>query len=119
MAAKINHLAIVSDQYALSGKFYEAVFGLKPPKESKLINAVTVGDRYVGMNINPRGPGRPAGLDHFGFEVENLEAAVENMRTLYPAVHALKRSRNRAFASYTAHDTDGNIFDLSQIDLEN
>ena len=119
MAAKINHLAIVSDQYALSGKFYEAVFGLKPPKESKLINAVTVGDGYVGMNINPRGPGRPAGLDHFGFEVENLEATVEHMRTLYPAVHALKRPRNRAFASYTAHDTDGNIFDLSQIDLEN
>lgn len=119
MAAKINHIAIVSDQYALAGKFYEAVFGLKPPKESKLINAVTVGDGYVGMNINPRGPGRPAGLDHFGFEVEDLEATIERMGNLYPDVRALKRPRNRAYASYTAHDPDGNIFDLSQIDMEN
>jgi catechol 2,3-dioxygenase-like lactoylglutathione lyase family enzyme len=119
MAAKINHVAIVSDQYALAGKFYEIVFGFKPPKESKLFNAITVGDGYVGMNINPRGPGRPAGLDHFGFEVDDLDATVARMRELYPEVRALKRPRNRAFASYTAHDPDGNIFDLSQIDLEN
>ncbi len=119
MAAKINHVAIVSDQFALAGKFYEAVFGFKPPKQSKLINAITVGDGYVGMNINPRGPGRPAGLDHFGFEVDDLEATIERMRALYPEVRALKRPRNRAFASYTAHDPDGNIFDLSQIDMAN
>jgi hypothetical protein len=30
MPAKIKHIAIVSDQYALEGRFYEAVFGRRP-----------------------------------------------------------------------------------------
>ena len=29
MFAKINHVAIVSERYALLGKFYEALFGMK------------------------------------------------------------------------------------------
>jgi len=29
MPAKIKHIAIVSDQYALEGRFYEAVFGMR------------------------------------------------------------------------------------------
>jgi len=32
---------------------------------------VTVGDGYVGLNINPRRAGRHAGLDHFGIQVED------------------------------------------------
>src|SRR3954462_13730390 len=65
MGTKINHVAIVSDNFAVVGKFYEALFGFKSPTTRKLFNAVTVGDGYVGININPRRPGRPAGLDHF------------------------------------------------------
>ena len=34
MFAKINRLAIVSEQYALSGKFYQSVFGVKTPLAS-------------------------------------------------------------------------------------
>ena len=108
MAAKINHVAIVSDRYTLAAKFYEIVFGMRLPQHGKLINAITIGDGYVGMNINPRGPGRPAGLDHFGFEVDDLEATLARMAEKYPETHALKRPGNRAFASYTGHDPDGN-----------
>jgi predicted enzyme related to lactoylglutathione lyase len=32
MFAKINHVAIVSEKYALITKFYEAVFGMYSPK---------------------------------------------------------------------------------------
>ena len=119
MAAKINHVAIVSDRYTLAAKFYEIVFGMRLPQHGKLINAITIGDGYVGMNINPRGPGRPAGLDHFGFEVDDLEATLARMAEKYPETHALKRPGNRAFASYTGHDPDGNICDISQIDQDN
>ena len=69
MFAKINHIAIVSDNYAQLGKFYEAVFGMKNSPLQRATQAITVGDGYVGLNINPRRAGRAAGLDHFGIEV--------------------------------------------------
>ena len=31
MFAKLNHLAIVSENFALSSRFYEALFGMKRP----------------------------------------------------------------------------------------
>ena len=58
MFAKINHVAIVSEKYALITKFYEAAFGMYQSKTSPK-SALTVGDGYVGLNINPRKAGRP------------------------------------------------------------
>ena len=119
MPSRINHLAIVSDQYTLSGMFYETVFGLRPPRESRLFNAITLGDGYVGLNINPRPPGRPPGLDHFGIEVDDAEATRARMSERYPHTGVLKRPANRAFAGYTTHDPDGNIVDIHQRNMAN
>jgi hypothetical protein len=52
--AKLNHLAIVSENYILSGKFYEAVFGMTIASHGRAANAVVVGDGYLGLNSNPR-----------------------------------------------------------------
>jgi catechol 2,3-dioxygenase-like lactoylglutathione lyase family enzyme len=114
MPAKINHIAIVSENYALSGKFYESVFGMKTSSRARPGRAVTVGDGYVGLNINPRKPGRPARLDHFGIQIDDFEAAFEQLRGKYPRVEWVKRPSTRPFAAITTHDPDGNVFDLSQ-----
>lgn len=119
MPTKINHVAIVSEQFAMVSKFYEAVFGFKVPASRKLFSATTVGDGYVGININPRRPGRPAGLDHFGVEVDDVQEVLGKMARKYPDVQALKRPSNRPFAGLTTHDPDGNVFDLSQKDMKN
>jgi catechol 2,3-dioxygenase-like lactoylglutathione lyase family enzyme len=119
MATKINHVAIVSEQFAVLGKFYEALFGFKSPTSRKLFNAVTVGDGYVGININPRRPGRPAGLDHFGVEVDEVPEIFDRLKRKYPTINTLKRPTNRPFAGITTHDPDGNVFDLSQKDMTN
>ncbi len=119
MFAKINHVAIVSSQYALSGRFYEALFGMQPGKNGRPGRAVVVGDGYVGLNINPRRPSRSAGLDHFGTEVEDVGTVFERIEKKYPTVRWLKRPGNRPFAGITTHDPDGNVFDLSQRDMEN
>src|SRR2546423_6519069 len=79
--------------------------------------AVTVSDGYVGLNINPRKPGRPAGLAHFGLEVDDAEAACE--RLAKHGVHFVKRPATRPFAGISAHDPAGNVFDISQPDMEN
>lgn len=121
MFAKMKHLAIVSDQYTLLGKFYEAMFSMKPSGKTRPERAVVVGDGYVGLNINPRKgkAGRQAGLDHFGFEVEDVELVYARMREKYPSINVLKRPSNRPFAGISSHDPAGNVFDLSQEDMEN
>jgi hypothetical protein len=62
MSAKLKHIALISDQYALQGRFYEAAFGMRAAPDTRPERAVTVSDGYVGLNINPRKAGRPAGL---------------------------------------------------------
>ena len=119
MFAKINHVAIVSEKYALLASFYESLFGMKRSPKGKINRAITVGDGYVGLNINPRKAGRPAGLDHFGVEVEDVETVFERMRAKFPAADWVQRPSTRPFAGITANDPDGNVFDLSQKQMAN
>jgi predicted enzyme related to lactoylglutathione lyase len=119
MFSQIKHMAIVSDNYALSGKFYEAVFRMKTSRMARPESAVVLGDGYIGMNINPRRAGRQAGFDHFGFEVEDVETVFARLKNKYPSVKVLKRPSNRPFAGLSTHDPAGNVFDLSQKGMEN
>jgi catechol 2,3-dioxygenase-like lactoylglutathione lyase family enzyme len=118
MQAKINHVAIVSERYSLLSAFYQAVFGLKGSGRDNPMRALTVGDGYVGLNINPRKAGRPAGLDHFGIEVDDLDTALDRMKA-FTAADWVKRPGNRPFAGITANDPDGNVFDISQRKMAN
>lgn len=119
MPAKINHVAIVSDNYAELANFYQAVFGMRAAAKTRPARAVTVGDGYVGLNINPRRAGRSAGLDHFGIEVDDAEATFAKMAQHYPNVKWVKRPSTRPFAGITTHDPDGNMFDISQRSMAN
>src|SRR4029077_4864316 len=134
MFAKLKHLAIVSDQYALLGRFYEALFGMKPSPDNHPAGAIVVSDGYIGLNINPRKgkAGRQAGLDsfwfeggegggfdYFGFEVEDVDRVFTRLRENYPTVEVLKRPGSREFAGISTHDPAGNVFDLSQQGMEN
>ena len=120
MPAKINHVAIVSQQYALLANFYQSLFGMRTANAGgRTISAITVGDGYVGLNINPRKAGRPAGLDHFGIEVEDVPALLDRMKTKYPAADYIERPSSRPFAGITANDPDGNVFDISQKKMAN
>ncbi len=119
MFAKLNHLAIVSENFAMSARFYEALFGMKTATQQRAEGAAVVGDGYVGMNINPRVPGRGSRLEHFGFEVSDAETALDRLKTRYPEVAWLKRPSNRPYAGISAHDPDGNVFDISQREMAN
>ena len=114
MASKINHVAIMSGNYALESKFYESTFGMRGSPKGRPARAVSIGDGYVGMNINPRRAGRPGRLDHFGIQVDDLEATVALINEKYPQAEILKRPSVRPFVAFTNHDPDGNVFDLAQ-----
>jgi len=113
MPVRLNHVAIASDQYALNGRFYESLFGMKPSSKPRPARSVVLGDGYVGMNCIPRRDGRYSGLDHFGVEVEDVEDTIARIKRFDPSLSAVKRPPIRPFAAYSAHDPDTNIFDLS------
>ena len=117
MSAKINHVAIASDQYAVNARFYEALFGMKTSSKPRPSRAVPVGDGYVGLNCIPRREGRSSGLDHFGIEVDDIDATIARIHEFDSTLEAVKRPPVRPFAAYSTHDPDGNVFDLSQRDI--
>jgi len=119
MFAQIKHMAIVSSNVNHEGDFYRDIFGMKRSGAARPGGAVVVRDGYVGLNLNPRAPGRQAGFDHFGFEVQDVELVFSRLKEKYPKVHVLKRPSNRPFAGISTHDPAGNVFDLSQKGMEN
>jgi predicted enzyme related to lactoylglutathione lyase len=114
MFSKINHVAIVSEHYAKSALFYQSVFGMGTSDKTRTARAQTVGDGYVGLNINPRREGTVAGVDHFGMLVDDVDEVLERMRAKHPGSNIIKRPSTRPFASFSGHDPDGNVFDLAQ-----
>lgn len=127
MLTRIQHAAIVSENFVREAKFFEAAFGMKRSKpgseeEQKAIRtnyAVSVSDGYVGMTIIGRKPGYVPGLHHFGVDVDDVDEAIGRIKKKYPEVAVLKRPSNRPFATYGAHDPEGNYFDLTQEGMSN
>jgi catechol 2,3-dioxygenase-like lactoylglutathione lyase family enzyme len=127
MLTRIQHAAIVSENFVRESKFYEAVFGMKRSKpgsaeEEKAIRtnyAMSISDGYVGVTVIGRKPGYVPGLHHFGVDVDDVEEAVARIKRKYPDTAVLKRPSNRPFATYGAHDSEGNYFDLTQEGMSN
>ena len=86
MPSRVNHVAIASDHYAINGRFYEALFGMKPSSKPRPARSVVLGDGYVGMNCIPRRDGRYSGLDHFGIEVDDVEETIARIRRVRSVV---------------------------------
>ncbi len=114
MFAQINHMAIISPRYSMLGKFYEAVFGLKPSSTSLPASAITIGDGYTGLNLIPRRDGYVEGIDHFGMVVDEIAPVRERMQRKFKTASLVERPSARPFAAFSGHDPDGNVFDLAQ-----
>jgi predicted enzyme related to lactoylglutathione lyase len=59
------------------------------------------------------------GLHHFGVDVDDVDEACARIKRKYPEIAVLKRPSNRPFATFGAHDPEGNYFDLTQEGMEN
>src|SRR6476620_11916125 len=127
MLTRIQHFAIVSENLVREAKFYESVFDMKrsepgSEEEQKAIRtnyAVSISDGYVGVTVIGRKPGYVPGLHHFGIDVDDIEEAIARIKKKYPDVAVLRRPSNRPFATFGAHDPEGNYFDLTQEGMEN
>lgn len=111
MPAQIKHVAIVSSNPRREIEFYRRLFGMAADPRGE--GSVSISDGYVGLNVNPRGPGRQAGLDHFGFEVEDIDTVYARVQDEYPGIKMLRRPSSRSFAGFSMHDPTGQVFDLA------
>jgi len=127
MLTRIQHFAIVSENFVREANFYESVFGMKRSKpgseeEQRAVRinyAMSISDGYVGVTLIGRKPGYVPGLHHFGVDVDDVDKAIARIKKHYPDVAVLKRPSNRPFATYGAHDPEGNYFDLTQEEMSN
>jgi catechol 2,3-dioxygenase-like lactoylglutathione lyase family enzyme len=116
MFAQINHMAMISPNYALLERYYRALFGFRVTSrgDHDAEASTVVGDGNVGLNILPRRDGYIGGIDHFGMVVDSIDAVQARMKGKHDKANIVKRPSTRPFAAYSGHDPDGNVFDLAE-----
>ena len=118
---KLNHIACIAQDPQTVAKFYATIFQMSLERKASSIGlSATAREGYVGLNFNPILPGRPgpAGLDHFGIEVEDIEESFAMATRKYPTVEWVKRSGTRPYAQVGIHDPEGQVVDINQKDLD-
>ena len=79
--ARLKHIAIRTGDVAKTVAFYKEAFDLQEVGKGR--SGVYLSDGHINMAIlNLKTPTSPAGVDHFGFQVDNLEKAVERVTEL-------------------------------------
>ncbi|MEE2956429.1 MAG: VOC family protein [Pseudomonadota bacterium] len=115
--AKIKHLAIISVDPKKLALFYQNVFGLKILKYADN-GSVFLTDGYLNLALlTNKAAGKPNGLNHFGFVVDNNEEIFERYNEIGMKAPR-KRPADRHYAEYRGFDPDGNNFDLSENGFE-
>ena len=116
--ARIRHIAILTEDVDKLVNFYTSAFGLEIVHG--IGTATYLSDGHINLAIIPIGPEREiegpqlqAGINHFGFEVEDVERLRAVCDDLNAASGVDKRPPNRE-AEYRVHDPDGNPIDLSK-----
>jgi catechol 2,3-dioxygenase-like lactoylglutathione lyase family enzyme len=110
---KIRHLAIVCMDPEALAKFYCEVFDMKIQSRSNRDN-LFVTDGYITVALlRQRAEGKPCGLNHFGFVVEDAEEIARRLAA-HDVVGPTDRPQDRVYAEQRATDPEGNNFDISE-----
>src|SRR5262249_6016085 len=90
--------------------FYEQVFDMKRSR-SEPGGAIYMSDGYLTLALpRNRGEATPSGINHFGFQVDDLAPVEEQLKKFDEPLTV--RPANRPYAEYRAMDPDGNLFDV-------
>lgn len=125
MFAKIRHVAIYTDNYERTAKFYQTIFGMKKLTTGHIDDVGRqdrghISDGVMGLAILPRPAGiQLGGVDHFGFEVEDVRVVLDRLKRYYPDVLVARALEGVPFAGLRSHDPAGSQFDLSQQGMAN
>lgn len=126
MIAKIRHIAMYTHNHAAVDKFYQTVFGMKRMTSNTLdetgkqnANRGHISDGVIGLAILSRYAGMQSGMDHFGFEVDDIKEYVRRMEQHYPKTMIAKGLEYVPFAGLRSYDPAGTQFDIAQAHIAN
>ena len=112
----IRHLAIMTLDPERLAKFYEETFEMTRLTGFQGVpgsTAVYMTDGYITLALLPnKADGKPSGLNHFGFHVDNQEEITRRL-VKGGVKEPTKRPADRPYAETRATDPDGNNFDIS------
>jgi catechol 2,3-dioxygenase-like lactoylglutathione lyase family enzyme len=126
MFAKIRHVATHTERYDSMAKFYQTIFGMKQITTGLVDetgqhnpNRGHISDGVIGLALLAKRPGSQQGLDHFGFECEDVKEVLDRIKQKYPELLFTKALSYVPFAGIRAQDPTGTQFDLSQKGMSN
>ena len=121
MFARIRHVAIYTENYEKTARFYQTMFGMKKittgmtdEKGDYNPNRGHISDGVIGLALLQRHAGIRSGLDHFGFEVQSNETVRERLRRDYPDLRVAASLEHVPFSVLRIQDPAGTHIDISQ-----
>jgi catechol 2,3-dioxygenase-like lactoylglutathione lyase family enzyme len=115
MFARIRHAAIYTQNPDTTIAFYQKILGMRKITTALMeTNRGHISDGVVGLAVLYRRPGIPGGLDHFGFEVEDIAAVLDRIKRKYPQILITKGLEKVPFAVFRSQDPAGAQFDISE-----
>ncbi|MDH3242033.1 MAG: VOC family protein [Alphaproteobacteria bacterium] len=110
--AKLRHLGIITVDPEKLARFYSDVFEMEIIHRSPA-GAVYMSDGVINLALLPNtAEGKPSGLNHFGFHVEDAEEIGARLAA-WNVAEPRARPSNRPYAETRTTDPDGNNIDLS------
>jgi len=126
MIAKIRHVAMYTHNHAAVDRFYQTIFGMRRMTSNTLdetgkqnTHRGHISDGVIGLAILSRYAGMPSGVDHFGFEVNDIKEYVRRMEQHYPQTMIAKGLDYVPFAGLRSYDPAGTQFDIAQAHIAN
>jgi lactoylglutathione lyase len=114
--AKIRHIAIKVEDQEKAATFYKETFGMteawRGPVRDDGKRAIYLTDGYINMAVLPARGGRE-GIDHFGFQVEDMDGTLKTAGVAGAQGDATKKPRDGRFAEVGVHDPSGQSVDVS------
>jgi len=125
--ARIAHVAIYTENFQKMANFYKSIFEMKQITSGMAdqtgVQKADVGhisDGVIGLALLRRNAGIRSGLDHFGFDVEDIKTAVDRIRADYPEILVKSDLGDSVpFVSTRAQDPVGTFIDISQREAPN
>ena len=115
--ARVRHVALMTERVSELADFYKDTFGMKEVHRGQTreddIQAIYLSDGYINLAILPA-RGRPEGINHFGFQVDNLEQAGDIAVNNGARQGPKDLPRDGRFAEVFVQDPMGQRVDLSQ-----
>ena len=126
MFAKIRHVAMYTHHHSGVSNFYQTVFGMKRMTSGTVDETGKqnphrghISDGVIGLAVLPRYAGIQSGMDHYGFEVEDIKEFRARMEKHYPNTMIAKALEYVPFAGLRSYDPAGTQFDIAQANVGN